>query len=162
MASEPTLYPKDVEVMGWVAELQRLLADQGFPSSDPQGEFGDDTERAVRAFQEANGCDVDGIVGNQTWSALYGRDREPEGKNNDPYGDTREGGEGGGGDAGSGEVPPEVVAQGYPASWSQWTDEQKQQYLTLNDGDLMVRAEAEEMGEVLAIRETDEGEEATA
>lgn len=34
------------------------------------GDFGGDTEKAVMAFQKARGIKVDGIVGQQTWSAL--------------------------------------------------------------------------------------------
>lgn len=34
------------------------------------GDFGADTEKAVKAFQKARGINVDGIVGQQTWSAL--------------------------------------------------------------------------------------------
>lgn len=89
MADEPTLYENDIDVYGWVAELQRLLADRGFPSSDPVGDFLSDTKRAVIDFQRANGCDDDGIVGNQTWAALRGN-TAPEGIMNEPFGDTRE------------------------------------------------------------------------
>lgn len=89
MADEPTLYEGDVEVYGWVLELQRLLSDRGFPSSDPEGFFDSATRRAVVDFQEANGCDPDGIVGDQTWAALRG-DSEPEGIRNEPFGDTRD------------------------------------------------------------------------
>lgn len=88
MADEPTLYENDIDVYGWVAELQRLLADRGFPSSDPVGDFLADTKRAVIAFQSANRCDDDGIVGDQTWAALHGGSA-PEGIKNPPFGDTR-------------------------------------------------------------------------
>ncbi len=89
MADEPTLYEHDIDVYGWVVELQRLLADRGHPSGDPAGDFGADTKAAVIAFQRANGCDDDGIVGNQSWAALRGG-TAPEGIRNEPYGDTRE------------------------------------------------------------------------
>jgi hypothetical protein len=88
MADEPTLYEHDIDVYGWVMELQRLLADRGHPSSDPSEEFGAATKQAVIAFQRANGCDDDGIVGNQTWAKLRGG-TAPEGIRNEPYGDTR-------------------------------------------------------------------------
>jgi hypothetical protein len=88
MADEPTLYEHDIDVYGWVVELQRLLADRGHPSGDPSGEFGAATKQAVIAFQRANGCDDDGIVGNQTWAVLRGGNA-PEGIRNEPYGDTR-------------------------------------------------------------------------
>ena len=88
MADEPTLYEHDIDVYGWVMELQRLLADRGHPSSDPSEQFGAATKQAVIAFQRANGCDDDGIVGNQTWAKLRGG-TAPEGIRNEPYGDTR-------------------------------------------------------------------------
>jgi hypothetical protein len=34
------------------------------------GEFGAATEKAVRAFQKANGLTVDGVIGQKTWAAL--------------------------------------------------------------------------------------------
>ncbi len=37
------------------------------------GEFGSDTESAVRQFQKRSGIAVDGIVGNDTWSELLKR-----------------------------------------------------------------------------------------
>ena len=88
MADEPTLYEHDIDVYGWVVELQRLLADRGHASTDPSGEFRAATKAAVIAFQRANSCDDDGIVGNQTWPKLRGG-TAPEGIRNEPYGDTR-------------------------------------------------------------------------
>jgi hypothetical protein len=88
MADEPTLYEHDIDVYGWVVELQRLLADRGHASTDPSGEFRAATKAAVVAFQRASSCDDDGIVGNQTWAALHGG-TAPEGIRNEPYGDTR-------------------------------------------------------------------------
>jgi hypothetical protein len=88
MADEPTLYEHDIDVYGWVVELQRLLADRGHPSADPSGEFGASTKAAVIAFQRASRCDDDGIVGNQTWASLRG-ETAPEGIRNQPFGDTR-------------------------------------------------------------------------
>jgi hypothetical protein len=46
------------------------------------------TKQAVIAFQRANACDDDGIVGNQTWAKLRGG-TAPEGIRNEPFGDTR-------------------------------------------------------------------------
>jgi len=54
-----------------VRDLQARLASAGhqFGPDDP-GDFGDGTVVAVRAFQDARGLRVDGLVGRQTWSAL--------------------------------------------------------------------------------------------
>lgn len=57
---------------GPVRDIQRRLAALGHPSvPDPPGEFGEGTVLAVRAFQEARGLAEDGIVGPDTWRALY-------------------------------------------------------------------------------------------
>lgn len=55
-----------------VTELQRALAREGFDPGAVDGKFGPQTERAVRAFQRANGLAVDGVVGPQTRAALSG------------------------------------------------------------------------------------------
>jgi len=47
-----------------VAKLQRFL------QVEDDGVFGVITERAVRAFQQANSLTVDGVVGQRTWRAL--------------------------------------------------------------------------------------------
>jgi hypothetical protein len=60
-----------------VAELQRRLNDQGFELT-ADGIFGRRTDAAVRAFQQQNALDVDGIVGPLTWSALGVSPPEPE------------------------------------------------------------------------------------
>ena len=54
-----------------VRDLQQRLAGLGHDIGvDPLGAFGAGTEVAARAFQDARGLRVDGIVGSQTWSAL--------------------------------------------------------------------------------------------
>ncbi len=52
-----------------VRRLQRLLRGAGLPLVE-DGLFGQATLAAVRAFQEANGLEADGVVGPQTRSAL--------------------------------------------------------------------------------------------
>lgn len=68
-----------------VQDLQSRLDKAGFPSNDPPGEFGEDTERAVKAFQasmngtEANGGKamvVNGTVADATWGLLFGLNGE--------------------------------------------------------------------------------------
>jgi len=54
-----------------VRDLQLRLGRSGLESSpDDTGEFGEGTERAVRAFQTRRSLRVDGLVGRQTWSSL--------------------------------------------------------------------------------------------
>jgi hypothetical protein len=53
-----------------IAELQRALARAGFDPGSPDGSFGENTEEAVIAFQQANGLSPDGIVGPETADAL--------------------------------------------------------------------------------------------
>jgi peptidoglycan hydrolase-like protein with peptidoglycan-binding domain len=52
-----------------VRSLQYLLNAHG-ARLEPDGIFGARTDAAVRAFQQAHGLTVDGIVGPQTWSAV--------------------------------------------------------------------------------------------
>ena len=53
----------------YVTECQQLLTHQGYNIA-VDGMFGSGTEKAVRSFQESKGLWSDGIVGQQTWSAL--------------------------------------------------------------------------------------------
>ena len=52
--------------------LQHLLNDRQKPRPplDLDGVFGPATERAVRSYQSANRLEVDGVVGQRTWSSL--------------------------------------------------------------------------------------------
>ena len=63
--AEPVLRPgASGEV---VRQLQQALKDLGYDPGAVDGQFGSRTEAAVRAFQSAQGIDVDGIVGDVTW-----------------------------------------------------------------------------------------------
>jgi hypothetical protein len=66
-----------------VAVVQSILQANGFAVDTIDGNFGDQTLYAVRAFQEEEGLEVDGIVGLQTWTALdvsqFGTDEDGDG-----------------------------------------------------------------------------------
>lgn len=53
-----------------VKELQRKLVTLGYAPGPIDGDFGDVTLAAVKKFQKDYSLVVDGIVGNQTWTAL--------------------------------------------------------------------------------------------
>lgn len=53
-----------------IKTLQAILTVKGYNCGDIDGSFGSNTERAVEAFQEAKGLEVDGSVGAKTWTAL--------------------------------------------------------------------------------------------
>ena len=61
-----------------VREIQERLAELGYKNSSgtgplvADGDFGNATDSAVRAFQMNAGLTVDGIVGPATWAALFG------------------------------------------------------------------------------------------
>lgn len=54
----------------YVTFLQKLLESNLFPVGNIDGIFGSRTLNAVREYQESRGLTVDGLVGNNTWSAL--------------------------------------------------------------------------------------------
>ncbi|MEB3121355.1 MAG: peptidoglycan-binding protein [Snowella sp.] len=56
-----------------VKALQKVLNALGFNAGDEDGDFGPDTEKAVRAFQLKAGITVDGEVYTQTWKELSGK-----------------------------------------------------------------------------------------
>jgi peptidoglycan hydrolase-like protein with peptidoglycan-binding domain len=112
MADEPQL---DRGTTGdWVAYMQGQLEVQGHSPGAIDGDFGPRTEAAVRAYQEAAGCRVDGIVGPETWGALN-------------RGGSGTSGEGGGSE---GEVPTELISMGAAANLADWTDAQRTAYFT--------------------------------
>src|SRR6266478_6799340 len=53
-----------------IRQYQYMLQDLGFYSGNVDGDHGPATDAAVRAFQQDKGLTVDGIVADQTWSAL--------------------------------------------------------------------------------------------
>ena len=53
-----------------VFRLQQILNTVGAGSLDEDGEFGAETERAVKVVQRNLNLDVDGIVGKRTWTEL--------------------------------------------------------------------------------------------
>ncbi len=55
-----------------VARIQNRLQALNLYAGPIDGNFGGRTEMAVKAFQAANHLDVDGVVGPNTWSALFG------------------------------------------------------------------------------------------
>ena len=55
-----------------VLYAKQRLVELGFLHAATKRTFGSDTLNAVKAFQNANGLEADGIVGVLTWSALFG------------------------------------------------------------------------------------------
>ena len=53
-----------------VEALQNLLNGFNYNCGKVDGDFGGNTEKAVKAFQKANELTADGIVGEKTWAAL--------------------------------------------------------------------------------------------
>ncbi|HIU64409.1 MAG TPA: C40 family peptidase [Candidatus Avacidaminococcus intestinavium] len=60
-----------------VVELQERLIQLGYSLSAADGAFGDETLAAVKQFQQDNGMEADGIVGTQTYYAMFKRDLPP-------------------------------------------------------------------------------------
>lgn len=58
-----------------VKKLQQWLTDYDYYSGDVDGVFGNDTETAVRMFQEEAGLIVDGVVGKDTKKAMENWDK---------------------------------------------------------------------------------------
>ena len=71
----PTLRKGSTNVY-YVKQLQTRINELGYKGSNKRalvvdGKFGENTLYAVKVFQKKNGLTVDGIVGKNTWKALY-------------------------------------------------------------------------------------------
>lgn len=55
-----------------VTEIQKLLTKHGYKTK-PDGDFGAITQAALMSFQKKHNLVADGVVGDRTWSALYGK-----------------------------------------------------------------------------------------
>lgn len=53
-----------------VLQLQKMLNAKGYKLTE-DGDFGSKTEAAVKAYQKANGLEVDGEVGPMTWGVIF-------------------------------------------------------------------------------------------
>jgi hypothetical protein len=145
MADEPELHEgaRDVDRGDtWVTYLQGLLEAAGHSPGPIDGWFGPRTRAAVEQFQGANNCTVDGWVGPQTWGAINALGLTPV---------QPSGGGGGQEEGGDTDVPEELVQAGAPASFAQWTEDQKNAFfggeLELGaDGDAPEQLEVAEIG----------------
>lgn len=61
-----------------VKRIQHRLADLGHYRGPLDGIFGGGTEAAVRSFQRAEDLHLDGVVGPETWRALFDEEEVPE------------------------------------------------------------------------------------
>ncbi|HOK46631.1 MAG TPA: peptidoglycan-binding domain-containing protein [Bryobacteraceae bacterium] len=61
-----------------VEEIQRRLRELGLYRGPVDGLYGGGTEAAVKTFQQARALAVDGIVGFETWAALFPGEPAPE------------------------------------------------------------------------------------
>ena len=72
----PSATPKSLQI-GFkdndeVREMQKKLKELGYYKGSADGDFGPATEKAVMAFQKANGLTADGKAGSKTLAKLYG------------------------------------------------------------------------------------------
>lgn len=54
-----------------VRAVKDRLVELGYLYSATKKRFGDDSYKATKAFQAANGLPVDGVIGRETWAALF-------------------------------------------------------------------------------------------
>ena len=66
---------------GNVSIIQTRLSNLGYSIGPIDGIFGENTEEAIKNFQETNHLDVDEIVGRDTWNALFNYKEENKSKN---------------------------------------------------------------------------------
>ena len=60
-----------------VLAIQKRLVELNYTVGTLDGEFGSATEKAVKAFQAAQGLEVDGVVGSATYRALMNKEMPP-------------------------------------------------------------------------------------
>lgn len=63
--------PDTAQVQTWLNSMRATWPN--LPRLRVDGRFGVDTTRAVRLFQNISGLPADGVVGKETWDALYER-----------------------------------------------------------------------------------------
>ena len=68
--SLPTIRKGDTGVAVKILQLALVAYEYNIGKYGADGDFGSDTESAVRQFQKNSGIEVDGIVGKDTWSEL--------------------------------------------------------------------------------------------
>ena len=68
--SFPTIRKGDTGTAVKVLQLALVAYEYNIGKYGADGEFGSDTESAVKRFQKNSGIEVDGIVGRDTWSKL--------------------------------------------------------------------------------------------
>lgn len=68
--SFPTIRKGNTGTAVKVLQLALVAYEYNIGKYGPDGEFGLDTENAVKRFQKNSGIEVDGIVGRDTWSKL--------------------------------------------------------------------------------------------
>lgn len=68
-----TLSPVEKEIIRVAAspqDIQTSLKNAGYYTGAIDGKIGNNTKKAIKAFQEANGLRADGVIGQKTWLKL--------------------------------------------------------------------------------------------